>query len=367
MRGEQLLGHELCLQLDLDLARGVGKLDYLFAAQVPGNCDAWKVGGDADRTGIGRAVLEMIVSLLDELLPGNVVVVTLNDGSQFNPATAPLLSHSMTDYLRMWRGYSFYERNGFVSTPSKWNNEDTQLLLQMDIDWANLIFGTPLERLHDAVHGHYTEASAGLRRRGMKAAELLTGQVEVGDDTESDQSYSDSDASLDWGDEDEEHAQRVDEEHALQRIFDKYKGKSVRDLMVLLEAGLEQLNARPEADAGHGSIWNAQLRAKWAAKLFDAPRLKETYAIYKYLEGLRAAQLMKNDPEVGDSTLMTKVLRPIAGGHEEVYVDDGVAKTRAVPTREYRLSGMTTSVEGLAKRVLGMFSSDIPAVIPSRG
>ena len=181
---------ELCLQFDIDLARGTGKLEFLFAARVPGNCEAWKVGV-ADRAGIGRAVLEMMVSLMDELVDEQVVV-TLDDGSMFNAATAPLLRHGMTEYLRMRRGYSFYEGNGFVTTPKGWQNENTQLLLQMDIDWANLIFGTPLDKLHSEVALHYPGATTGLRRRAMKAAEVLTGFVEDREDTESESS------SVDW-------------------------------------------------------------------------------------------------------------------------------------------------------------------------
>ena len=414
MRGEKLSlvsrgmkPPELCLQFDIDLARGTGKLEYLFAAQVPGNCEAWKVG-EADRAGVGRAVLEMMVSLMDELVDEQVVM-TLDDGSMFNAATAPLLRHGMTEYLRMRRGYSFYEGNGFVTTPKGWQNEDTQILLQEYIDWANLIFGTPLNELRSEVDKHYRRASTGLRRRAMKAVYVLTGPVEDRDDTESDSNSVDRNAimdepvedrdgtesdsgsvdwdaiwdepvedrdgtesdssSVDWdaiwhgdGDWDEE-----DSKQKALRFFNDYGGKSVRQLMVLLEEGLEKLDKRPEATPGGGPISADALRAEWANRLRAERGLEETVEIYDYLDNLRMAKLTKNDPDVGVSNRMTKVLRPLVGGrHEEVYVDAGEAKRRVVPKRKYKLEGMTASVDGVANLVRNKFFKGTSAIIQTR-
>ena len=137
--------------------------------------------------------------------------------------------------------------------------------------------------------------------------------------------------------------------------------------MVLLEEGLEKLNERPEAEPGDGPMSADALRTEWANRLRNNPELAETYRIYDYLDNLRMAKLSKNDPKVGVNNRMTKVLRPQGGGgHEEVYVEDGQAKTRAVPKRQYQLEGMTASVDGVANRVLNMFFKGTLAIIPTR-
>ena len=109
------------------------------------------------------------------------------------------------------------------------------------------------------------------------------------------------------------------------------------------------------------------LRDKWADRLRTARGMVTTVEIFDYLDNLRMAKLTKNDPDVGVSNRMTKVLRPLVGGrHEEVYVDAGEAKRRVVPKREYKLEGMTASVDGVANLVRNKFFKGTSAIIQTR-
>ena len=155
---------ELCLSVKLDVGKGTLYIESLFNTATPHDCDAWVVGTDGERKGIGFAVMRMLTSIADQLFSGNVTLL-LRDGSRFTAERTPLVSMTMTEYFRMKRGFGFYEGLGFMDAMTEGRDtiDDEHTRMREVLEWHGDVFGTPL----NAIDGKTTSDKS--KKRAWKA------------------------------------------------------------------------------------------------------------------------------------------------------------------------------------------------------
>lgn len=141
-----------CVEVDVNESEYKFYIDRLFYNLSPDFRDTCMIsmGSGETAVGSGSAVIRTLVSMASSL---GFRKMTLQDASSFfDPFTAPIFAidnNAMTHYLRLMRGYGFYEGHGFFKktptlTPKEAAEVETGLL-----EYHHLCFTTPISTMKE--------------------------------------------------------------------------------------------------------------------------------------------------------------------------------------------------------------------------
>jgi len=325
---------ELCLAVKFSADTGLLYIESLFNTATPHECDAWVVGAQQERSGIGKAVMRVVTSIADELFANNVTLL-LTDASHFTAANTPILDVFMTEYLRLKRGFGYYEGLGFMSTDTKHRDTAAKEAERMKetVRWHDVVFDTPLVSMQDTFESEFPGDMNGMTSVAYKAHRSVLTSI----------ANSEEQAG-------EEQAGEV------MRLLGDL---SLRGVLGLLEATANPLRPTTENDVDEvfkkrwrlSSRSSSGMRYLWRAILKGRDRRVDL--ALTLLDNLVFKYLVFKD----SFSEATKTLFAGEGGHVHVLPREGVQK---VPRGGFRIVG--TDSDSVRSRFPGALSH-----IPSRG
>ena len=281
MRGSNEGDHEGCLEISLQAGQSSLYIASLLRGPTPQECEAWRVGQDTNREGVGRAVMEAVATIADQLFEKDVLLY-LQDASAFTVRNAPLLDVSMTTYLRMARGFGFYEGLGYADEQRADQQRPRMKAVRESVrQWHEALFATPLRQVEGRMRELYGQDLRLLEKAQRAVKELVVTK---------------------------------------HNFVDKYADWSVRGLVQYLERESKPVDPRNDA-VPPDMPTPTSLRAEWATRLERAN--PDAADVLGFLNGLDMTKLLYE----GSQNFFQKWLTQVPGGHSHLLVtSDGVVQ-----------------------------------------
>lgn len=324
MRGSNEGNEEGCLEISLQPRCSSVYVASLLRGPTPQECEAWRVAQPSDREGVGRAIMETVTTIADQLFTPNALLY-LQDASAFTVRNAPLLDVSMTAYLRMARGFGFYEGLGYAEERTQYPSiEQMRAVRESALQWHEALFGTPLGKVQERMRELYGQDRR-LAGRAERAVEHLVDPRRV--KTEND-------------------------------FVNKHADWSVRGLLKYLERESERVDPRKDA-APPDMPTPDHLRVEWAQRLEKNPA-----DVLGFLGALEMKELLYE----GSQTFFQKWLTRAPGGHEQLLVTREGVVQETVARDGLRLVGIDCAEKPLLAWKIRdtFFDETVPLALPSR-
>lgn len=155
-----LLGNTRKSCVDVEFHGSSMKLHYLFFQAEPRECKV-AIGDLNDRRGYGEFVLEMLAEVASDC---GVTKITVDDAAQFgDKEKAPLVAYelNMQQYLRLTRGYGYYEKQGYFAKTNELRGDATGSVedeLEREVreqnrqlEWTHTVATTKIKQLRHAL------------------------------------------------------------------------------------------------------------------------------------------------------------------------------------------------------------------------
>ena len=333
MRGSNEGSEEGCLEISLNPRYSSVYVASLLRGPTPQECEAWRVEQPSDREGVGRAVMETVTTIADHLFE-NDALLYLQDASAFTVRNAPLLDVSMTAYLRLARGFGFYEGLGYAEEHTQYPSiEKMRAVRESALQWHEALFATPLRLVEDRMLELYGQDQSLATR-----AERAVGHL-------------------------------VDPRRPFATPNDfvtRYADWSVRDLLKYLERESERVGVDPRNDDSPPDMPTPDhLRVEWAKRLEE--KNPDAAGVLGFLGALDMKKLLY---EEGRGFFQKWLLRLPGGrnGHSHMLVTREGVVEETVSRDGLRLVGIDCAEKQLARNIRNeFFEESVPLALPSRG